>query len=133
MGSCYYVKLKVKLKDEEKAIKALQDKISRADKEHIDYGFNSCLKNKNYDLNVFDDLVKVFLAEHQNDFTIEYTKKGFTRYTSGFDASYGWEIVMIEMFTEIAPYLEDKSKLYIDCDDGWDEFVVEDGKWYQTH
>lgn len=133
MGSCYYVKLKVKLKDEEKAIKALQDKISRADKEHINYGFDSCLKNKNYDLNVFDDLIKVFLVEHQNDFTIEHTKKEFTRYISGFDASYGWENVMIEMFAEIAPYLEDKSKLYIDCDDGWDEFVVADGKWYQTH
>lgn len=133
MGSYYYVKLKVKLKDEEKAIKALQDKISRADKEHIDYGFNSCLKNKNYDLNVFDDLVKVFLAEHQNDFAIKQTKNGFTKYTSVFNASYGWESVMIKMFEEIAPYLEDRSKLYIDCDDGWDEFVVTDGKGYQRH
>ena len=133
MGSCYYVKLKVKLKDKEKAIKALQDKISRADKEHINYGFDSCLKNKNYDLNVFDDLIRVFLAEHQNDFTIEQTKRGFTKYISGFNASYGWESVMIEMFEEIAPYLEDRSKLYIDCDDGWDEFVVADGKSYQTH
>lgn len=40
---------------------------------------------------------------------------------------------MIEMFKEISPYLEDRSKLYINCDDGWDEFVVADGKWYQTH
>ena len=133
MGSCYYVKLKVKLKDKAKAIKALQDKISRADKEHVDYGFKSCLKNKNYDLNVFDDLIRVFLAEHQNDFTIKHTKKGFARYTSMFDASYGWESVMIEMFEEIAPYLENKSKLYIDCDDGWDKFVITDGKSYQTH
>lgn len=41
MGSCYHVKLKVKLKDEAKAIKALQDKISRADKEH-----GKCIQEK---------------------------------------------------------------------------------------
>jgi hypothetical protein len=131
MGSCYYVKLKVKLKDEERAIKALQDKISRGEKEHINYGFNRCLKNKNYDLNIFDDLIRVFLAEHQNDFTIVKTKKGFTKYISGFNASYGWESVMLEMFEEISPYLENKSKLYIDCDDGIDVLVIKDGKCIQ--
>lgn len=131
MGSCYYVKLKVKLKDEAKAIKALQDKISRADKEHINYGFNSCLKNKNYDLNVFDDLIRVFLAEHQNDFTIKHTKKGFTRYTSGFDATYGWESVMMEMFEELAPVLEDGSDLFINCNDGVDVLVIKNGKCIQ--
>lgn len=89
------------------------------------------MKNKNYDLNIFDDLIRVFLAEHQNDFTIVKTKKGFTKYISGFNASYGWESVMLEMFEEISPYLENKSKLYIDCDDGIDVLVIKDGKCIQ--
>lgn len=133
MGSCYWVKLKVKLNNKAKAIKALQDKISRAKEENVDYGLESYVKHKNYNLNNFDDLIKIFLCEHQGDFEVETVENGFTKYSSGFDASYGWESLMIEMFKEIAPYLEDRSKLYINCDDGWDEFVVADGKWYQTH
>ena len=71
MGSCYYVKLKVKLKDEEKAIKALQDKISRAKEENVNYGLESYIKHKNYNLYNFDDLIKIFLCEHQGDFEVE--------------------------------------------------------------
>ena len=133
MGSCYYVELKVKLKDKAKAIKALQDKISRAKEEHINYGFDGYLKNKNYDLNSFDDLIKVFLVDHQGSFKVEDANAGFTEFSSSFDASYGWERVMIEMFEEITPYLKDRSRIMIDCDDGWDEFVVANGKSYQTH
>ena len=133
MGSSYYVELKVKLKDEAKAIKALQDKISRANEEHINYGFAGCLKNKNYDLNRFNDLIKVFLVEHQGSFKVEDAEVGFTKFSSSFEASYGWERVMIEMFKEIVPYIKDRSRIMIDCDDGWDEFVVANGKSYQTH
>lgn len=38
---------------------------------------------------------------------------------------------MLEMFEEISPYLENKSKLYIDCDDGIDVLVIKDGKCIQ--
>lgn len=64
MGSCYWVKLKVKLNNKAKAIKALQDKISRAKEENVDYGLTSYVKHKNYNLNNFDDLIKIFLCEH---------------------------------------------------------------------
>lgn len=133
MGSCYYVELKVKLKNKAKAIKALQEKIARGKKENVNYGLESYVKHKNYNLNNFDDLIKIFLCEHQGDFEIEIVENGFTKYSSGFDASYGWESLMIEMFEEIALYLEDRSRIMIDCDDGWDEFVVANGKSYQTH
>lgn len=130
MGTCYYVKLKVKLPDEEKAIKTLRDKISGGEKEYTNYVFNSCLKNKNDDLNIFDNLIRMFLVEHQNDFMIAKTKKGFTK-ISGFGASYGWETVILEMFEEISPYLEDKSKLFICCDDEIDLLIIKNGKCIQ--
>ena len=52
---------------------------------------------------------------------------------SGFNASYRWEVVMIEMFKEITPYLEDKSELYIDIENDYDRLVVKKGKCIQTH
>ena len=45
MGSCYWVKLKVKLNNKAKAIKALQDKISRAKEENVNYGLESYIKH----------------------------------------------------------------------------------------
>ena len=36
------------------------------------------------------------------------------RHAHDFDASYGWEGVMIDMFKLIAPYIVDKSELFID-------------------
>lgn len=50
---------------------------------------------------------------------------------NGFDATYGWESVMMEMFEELAPVLEDGSDLFINCDDGVDVLVIKDGKCIQ--
>ena len=52
---------------------------------------------------------------------------------SDFDASYGWEWVMIEWFKYVAPYLKDGSELYIAPDSSWDELVIKDGMCIQTH
>lgn len=46
-------------------------------------------------------------------------------------ATYGWESVMMEMFEELAPVLEDGSDLFINCDDGADVLVIKDGKCIQ--
>lgn len=56
---------------------------------------------------------------------------GWTTYSNGFDATYGWESVMMEMFEELAPVLEDGSDLFINCDDGADVLVIKDGKCIQ--
>lgn len=42
-----------------------------------------------------------------------------------------WESVMMEMFEELAPVLEDGSDLFINCDDGADVLVIKDGKCIQ--
>ena len=56
---------------------------------------------------------------------------GWTTYSNGFDATYGWESVMMEMFEELAQVLEDGSDLFINCDDGVDVLVIKDGKCIQ--
>ena len=55
------------------------------------------------------------------------------RYENGFDASYGWESVMMEMFELIAPYLADGSELYIYPDNDYDHLLIKNGKCIQKH
>lgn len=54
-------------------------------------------------------------------------------YYNGFDASYGWESVMMEMFEILAPFLEDKSEMYIYPDEDYDHLTVKNGKYVQVH
>ena len=48
-------------------------------------------------------------------------------YISGFDASYGWEWVMCEIFERALSVLEDGSYVYIEPDNGWERFYKENG------
>jgi len=54
--------------------------------------------------------------------------EGFKAFNSGFDASYGWEMVMEQAFGVMAKYLEDGSELCLDMDEGSRDFTVKDGK-----
>lgn len=45
--------------------------------------------------------------------------------------STGGSRIMMEMFEELAPVLEDGSDLFINCDDGADVLVIKDGKCIQ--
>lgn len=130
MGSVYSIRAKLKFKDKKKAIKILQDKINRGKEEHVDYGLDTYRKSDNLDINDIDDLVSVFLGSGDM-FDIENLDDGWTVYDNGFDASYGWEDVMIEMFEELESVLEDNSDLYIDCDDGIDLLIIRNGKCIQ--
>lgn len=130
MGSVYSIRAKLKFKDKEKAIKILQDKINRGKEENVDYGLDTYRKSENLDINDIDDLVSVFLCPG-NMSTIEKLDNDWTIYDDGFDTSYGWEDVMMEMFEELESVLEDKSNLYIDCDDGVDFLVIQNGKCIQ--
>lgn len=64
-------------------------------------------------------------------FDVANDDNGWTTYSNGFDATYGWESVMMEMFEELAPVLEDGSDLFINCDDGVDVLVIKYGKCIQ--
>ena len=106
MGSVYSIYSQMKFKDKNKAIKILQAKISRGKEEHTDYGLDTYRKSENLDINDIDDLIAVFIGIGRM-FDVANDDNGWTTYSNGFDATYGWESVMMEMFEELAPVLED--------------------------
>lgn len=124
MGQCYDVNLYVRFKDEKGAKNALFAKISRAKQEHVLYNMQG-LRAMGFDLdNNIWDLMSVFFCGWGQKLR-ETADKGWLY--SGFNASYGWESVMMDAFERIAPYLEDGSliKIYPDC--GVDKGTVVNG------
>ncbi len=124
MGQTYDVNLRVRFKDEKGARKALFDKIGRANEEKVLYGMQG-LRMKGFDFDNIWDLMSVFFCGWGQK--LKETANAGWLY-SGFDASYGWEQVMMDAFDNIAPYLEDGSEIKIYPDSGCDHGIVENGK-----
>ena len=124
MGQTYDVNLRVRFKDEKGAKKALFDKISRAKQERVLYDMQG-LRMKGFDFDNIWDLMSVFFCGW-GEKILDASDKSW-RY-SCFDASYGWESVMMDAFEKIAPYLEDGSEIKIYPDSGCDRGIVENGK-----
>lgn len=130
MGACYSVALKVKLLDEPGAIKALQEHIEN------DTGVNYSIDDfasQGATTETFDGLMKIFLAGWEGLSFEVSESNGFTLYTNDFDASYGWECVMIDMFYTLTPFIANKSEFVIDVDNDYDRLVVRNGKCVQVH
>lgn len=83
------------------------------------------------DLSTADGLIQVCLAGYARNMYDKTTEGRYDVHTNDFDASYGWERVMEDMFDTIAPYLEDDSCLDIDIDDEHDSLIVKNGKCKQ--
>ena len=127
MSACYAVNVELRIKEgcEEKVIETLQNKIKRAEEEGTNYGLKEIP-------NTLKELLNVFFVSHGDYY--KYTQVGtWHMVDSAFNASYGWEVVMIEMFKEITPYLENKSELYIDIENDYDRLVIRKGQCVQTH
>jgi len=123
MGQTYDVNLRVRFKDEKGAKQALFDKISKAKQEHVIYDMQG-LRMKGFDFDNIWDLMSVFFCGW-GEKILDTSDKSW-RY-SCFDASYGWESVMMDAFEKIAPYLEDGSEIKIYPDSGCDLGYVEGG------
>lgn len=124
MGQCYDVNLCVRFKDEEGAKKALRAKIGRAKEERVVYHIDA-LKARGFDMNDIWDLMSIFFCGWGEKLKPSANKCWLY---SGFDASYGWETVMMDAFSEMAPYLEDGSEIKIYPDSGRDYGYVEGGE-----
>ena len=133
MGQTYDVNLRVRFKDEKGAKNALFAKIGRAKEERVLYDMQG-LRIKGFDFDNIWDLMSVFFCgwgqkfHQQGDWekTHEMKREGVWLW-SGFDASYGWESVMMDAFEKIAPYLEDGSEIKIYPDSGCDHGIIENG------
>lgn len=131
MSACYDVTLKVKILDEQGAINALRNHIDND--ERTNYSLDEYEKD-GITTETFDDLTRIFLAGWKGqEVEISKCNNGFTIYENSFNASYGWESVMMEMFETLTPFLEDDSKLIIYPDSDYDELIVENRKCVQIH
>lgn len=129
MGAVYSVTMKVKLTDEKAVISALNHKI--ANSTGVNYSLEKC-ESIGVNTITFDNLMKILLAEHQCRVDIEQDGD-FTIYRNGFNASYGWEGVMIEWFEVMTPFLADGSELLIYPDYDYDKLVIENGECVWVH
>jgi len=127
MSACYSVNVELRVKKdcEEKVIETLQNKIKRAKEENTDYGIETIPTT-------LKELLGIFFVSHGDYYN--YKQVGTWYWVdSAFNASYGWETVMITAFKEIASYLDNKSELYIDIDNDYDKLVIRKGECIQTH
>jgi len=116
MGQTYDVHLTLIRDDDEKLIKLLNKAKLREEKSGTI--FYDCPEGEYEDL---EELVMVFLTE------FDYESDG-VNFSSGFDASYGWGDVLVNMFKEIAPALKDGSEIEIYPDNGRIRLWIENGK-----
>ena len=129
MGACYSVELKVNVLDVPGAIKALNEHI--VNDTSADYSLGEYAE-QGITTETFDDLIKILFADLQQPVSIFETGK-FTTYLNAFDASYGWERIMMEWFKTLTPFIANGSKLLIYPDEGYDKLVIKNGKCVQIH
>ena len=129
MGACYSVDLKVNVLDMPGAIQALNEHM--ANDTSADYSLEEYAEH-GITTETFDDLIRILLAELQRPVII-YKKGKFTIYSNDFDASYGWERVMMEWFEVLAPFLANGSQMLIYPDEDYDKLVIKNGKCVQMH
>lgn len=131
MGACYTAELHIGFEskaDEMMALNKLQEFVHS---ERANFSLDKW-KEDGVGTDSLEDIFKILLASQQGFFTAE-TDGQWCDYENGFDASYGWEGVLIDMFELITPYLKNGSKFYLDCDNDYDEFIVDNGECVQLH
>jgi len=123
MGQTYSVNVKLIRDDDEALIRKMNEFIraTEADKtRRTDFSLDAYRK-KGIGTESVEDLMKIFI-----------TDRGFesdgVNFQSDFDACYGWEGVMLEMFKFIAPVLKDGSEIEIWPDEDWQKLYIKDGK-----
>lgn len=130
MGACYSIEFLYKFKNDEKAKKTLQDFVRNTKANfHLD-----TFKAEGIDVTSVKGLIQVVLAGYKRTPYKDVKEiDGFRLATNDFNASYGWETLLMDFFEALAPYLEDGSRIYIEPDDDWSEYVIENGIVKQTH
>lgn len=143
MGDCYSVELRVKLR---KSTKANMQKLLRQwmrkkaegtdGRPRVDWNLAE-YRRRGIRPDSFNGICKILLAFHQGDARHVADGHGFDLFRSGFNASYGWNRVMVDAFFEMSWALEKGSYLEIDRDEGRDLYEVEldddDAEVWENH
>ena len=130
MSQVYSISLKFEFLSIECAKDALQRRIAKGREERVNYSLDHYKGDVGLDLDNVHDLVRLFFGGWDANLR-EGLEPGWLH--AGFNASYGWEDVMMTAFEDIAPFLDDGSEIVIDVDEGVDHGVVKDGSavWLQ--
>ena len=132
MGSCYSVTAKLRLVNRRAASTAVRRYIRENDGKGINFSLKEH-KSEGVHTRSFDDLMRIFLAGWTS-YPVRIDHEGDVDwYNNAFNASYGWESVMTDMFEVLTPHLKSGSSLKIYCDDGFDHLVVCNGKLMRLH
>lgn len=136
MGQYYDVKLKLKFKDGEKdelrTVKAMQKYIKDHDGKGVKFSIDE-LKKEGNKLKTLEDMLRVFFNGWSYcDFEMKQGRK-WLKIRNEFNAGYGWESIMLDIFDVISSFLEDGSELWIYPDSDYDHLIVKEGKCVTVH
>lgn len=131
MSQVYSVSLiRLQYKDREGAKNALQQRIAKGAEERVNYSLDHYRDDIGLDLENVDDLVRMIFGGWEARLE-PGSIPGWL--TAGFNASYGWESVMMDAFEAMGPFLEETAEVYIDVDEGYDRGRVINGKVEWIH
>lgn len=131
MGACYDVTFTLRICNHNAAVDVMKKYILNAP--NVDFSLED-YKKDGVGLESLSDLMRIILAGRKSsNFCEKVTTAGTLIYTNCFEASYGWERVMIDIFYDLAPYLYNYSTLYIGIDNDYDSFLVDWHEVKQTH
>lgn len=125
MGAVFSVNLQADIKQGHK-LALLDSLVSPMSESQIEY-----LNSKELDMNKLEDVLAYYFAANSK-ISVDIINDKID-ISTGFDASYSWECVMIEAFEKMEEHLEDKSELYIYPDSDYDWLVIRNGKMIQKH
>lgn len=133
MGACYAVtcKLKFNIQDEPKVLAKMKEQYQK----DLGNGVDFCLDRYSFTKpESVEDFMALYFVEHQDmyDFDRTVLKNGNVIYLakSGFDASYGWEMLMEELFMNLGELLMRGSILDMYPDNDHITYRVKEGKVY---
>ena len=138
MGACYSIKLKLAFRDNEKdlpkAVEEMRKYIEIHDGKGVDFNLEKW-KNLGVTLDTFENLLRIYFGGWDRDYWDMNIKRGrkWLRVLNDFDASYGWESIMLEIFDILTPFLADKSEMFIYPDEDYDHLIIRDGKCVMVH
>lgn len=133
MGTCYSanVKLKFKEEDSQKILAKMEECYQNHLSQRVNFGIELYPFKSPSSI---EDYMALYFVSHQRMYDLEKRrwKNGKVTYSvkTAFDASYGWECVMLDLFEGLAEYLERGSILDMWPDNYHETYRIKDGKAY---
>ena len=125
MGQTYSVTLTLRYDNENDVIKKMKEfiDVTKSSDSRIDFRLDEWAK-EGIGTDKLDDLVKIFITNR--GYKSEH-REGESSYHTSFDAKYGWQGIMEDMFKYISSVLQNGSKMSIYPDSGRVIMRIKDG------